>query len=161
MGLATARLLASRGARISLGDINEDGLETASSSLPSRDQHIWAKVDVQDTGSVDMWIRRTVEELGRLDGAVNMAGIITPARPITEQTDLDFGFSMDVNALGVFRCLRAQLRLMSRGGSIVSTTLGESLAPRLLTGHVRSQPRAPLDSSAPQATPHIARVKQL
>lgn len=120
MGLATAELLASRGARISLADINEKAVESAKASLPSNEQHIWTKVDIRDTESVNSWIKRTVDHFGRIDGAVNMAGIITPARPITEQTDDDFAFSMDVNAQGVFRCLRAQLRNMKQGGSIVS-----------------------------------------
>lgn len=125
MGLATAELLASRGAKISLADINQKAVESAAASLPSSDRHIWTAVDVRDSQSVNSWIERTVQKLGRIDGAVNMAGIITPARPITEQTDEDFAFSMDVNAQGVFRCLRAQLRNMKEGGSIVSTTIDD------------------------------------
>lgn len=120
MGLATANLLASRGASISLADINENAVVKAAEQLPFQGRHIWTRVDVRDTGSVDAWVKETVDRLGRIDGAVNMAGIITPARPITQQSDEDFAFSMDVNAHGVFRCLRAQLRRMGRGGSIVS-----------------------------------------
>lgn len=119
MGLATAELLAARGARISLADINEDAVKAAAEGLPSQSQHLWTKVDVRNTKSVDAWVEKTVGHFGRIDGAVNMAGIITPARPITEQTDEDFAFSMEVNAQGVFRCLRAQLRRMGQGGSIV------------------------------------------
>lgn len=120
MGLATAQLLSSRGAIVSLADINEDGLKTATQSLEHSEKHIFTVVDVRSSQSVDAWITSTVDKLGRLDGAVNMAGVITPATPITEVTDDNWNFSFDVNARGVFYCVRAQLRAMGDGASIVS-----------------------------------------
>lgn len=127
MGLATAQLLSSRGAIISLADINEDGLKTAVQSLKGSDKHIFTVVDVRSSQSVDAWITSTVDKLGRLDGAVNMAGIITPATPITEVTDDNWNFSFDVNARGVFYCVRAQLRAMGDGASIVSWPQSQSV----------------------------------
>jgi len=120
MGLATAQLLASRGATISLADLNEKGLAEAVKSLDNSDKHICTTVDVRSSQAVNSWIQSTVEKLGKLDGAVNMAGIITPAVPITEETDETWDFNFAVNARGVFFCLRAQLRAMTAGGSIVS-----------------------------------------
>jgi NAD(P)-dependent dehydrogenase (short-subunit alcohol dehydrogenase family) len=120
MGLATAKLLASRGAIVSLADINENGLKAAIESLTGSDKHIYTVVDVRHSSSVDAWIQSTVQKLGRLDGAVNMAGIITPATPITEVSDQTWDFNFAVNTRGVFFCLRAQLRAMTAGGSIVS-----------------------------------------
>lgn len=119
MGLATAKLLASRGASISLADINENALELAIKQLPARENHIWTCVDVRNTHSIDSWIENTVRKLGKFDGAVNMAGIITPARPIIEETDENLAFALSVNTQGVFRCLRAELKAMEKGGSIV------------------------------------------
>jgi len=125
MGLATAQLLASRGAHISLADLNE-GLKDAISTLAGSDdkeQHLHTVVDVRKTASVDSWIEATVQKFGRLDGAVNMAGVIVKATPIADANDEDWEFVMGVNATGVFRCLRAQLRAMKeQGGSIVSGT---------------------------------------
>lgn len=124
MGLATAQLLASRGARISLADLNEEGLQKAISTLSGsddNDRHFYRVVDVRKTASVDAWIKTTIQKFGYLDGAVNMAGVITKATPIVDASDQDWDFVMDVNATGVFRCLRAQLNAMNgRGGSIVS-----------------------------------------
>lgn len=120
MGLATAELLASRGATISLADINESALKQACESLSGGGSgHMYTVVDVRSTESVDAWIAKTVKELGKVDCAVNMAGIIAPATPITEYADADWENVFAVNARGVFNCLRAQLRVMS-GGSIVS-----------------------------------------
>lgn len=123
MGLATAQLLSTRGAIISLADINQEGLKTAVQSLTNSEKHIFTVVDVRSSQSVDSWIASTVQKLGRLDGAVNMAGVITTATPITEVTDDNWNFSFDVNARGVFYCVRAQLRAMSDGASIVRLPL--------------------------------------
>lgn len=128
MGLATAQLLASRGARISLADINGPALRTALDSL-ARDQHpdqrhLSTVVDVRDRASVDAWIAATVRELGggRLDGAVNMAGVIAKAVPVAEAGDEEWEQAFAVNAKGVFNCVRAQLGAMvgAGKGSIVS-----------------------------------------
>ena len=123
MGLATAQLLASRGAHISMADVNESGLEAASSTLLGHDQgrHMYTVVDVRKSESVDGWIKSTVRRFGKLDGAVNMAGVITKATPTSEESDDHWDFVMGVNATGVFKCLRAELKAMKGGrGSIVS-----------------------------------------
>lgn len=120
MGLATAQLLASRGAAISLADINEAGLEEAVATLAGGPaKHMIHVIDVRKVTTIDGWVEATVERFGKLDGAVNMAGTIMPATPITETSDEAWDLTFDVNARGVFACLRAQLRAMSDGGSIV------------------------------------------
>ncbi|KAF2795083.1 hypothetical protein K505DRAFT_348869 [Melanomma pulvis-pyrius CBS 109.77] len=131
MGLATAKLLASQGAIISLADINEDAVKAALKSLPGSSQHMYAIVDVRDSNLVNAWIASTVQRLGKLDGAVNMAGVITKAASVTEVADADWDFSFAVNTKGVFNCLRAQLNAMTDGGSIVSaaSVFGQFGAP--------------------------------
>lgn len=121
MGLATAKLLASRGALISLADINEDALKTAVASLTASERHIYHVVDVRSGDKVNAWIDATLQKFGSLDGAVNMAGIIAKAKPVTEVTDDEWDASFAVNTKGIFNCLRAQLKAMSTNGSIVST----------------------------------------
>ncbi|KUL86736.1 hypothetical protein ZTR_04857 [Talaromyces verruculosus] len=122
MGLATAKLLADRGACISLADLNEQGLKTAIESLPTEhgNKHIYTVVDVRNSSAVNKWIEDTVELLGQLDGAVNMAGVILPVRPVTEETEERFSLVLDVNVKGIFHCTRAQIKHMKAGGSIVS-----------------------------------------
>ena len=130
MGLATAQLLAFRGATVSLTDVNEQALSAALESLPrgSSEWHMSRVADVRDSEAVDSWIRATVETLGRLDGAVNMAGVISPACPVAQMSDADWDFNFAVNARGVFSCIRAQVNAMTGGGSIVSFFLFFSLA---------------------------------
>ncbi|CZS85915.1 unnamed protein product [Fusarium graminearum] len=84
MGLATAQLLASRGAIISLADINEEVLKSVLDSLP-----------------VNGHIYQTIDKFGKLDGAVNMAGIIAEPTPLTEYTDEVWDRMFAVNTRGV------------------------------------------------------------
>ncbi|KAL1850100.1 hypothetical protein Plec18170_007198 [Paecilomyces lecythidis] len=120
MGLATAKLVADQGALVSLADINGTALQEAVMTLAHPERHISTIVDVSRSEAVDEWIEITVRRLGRLDGAVNMAGVISPAKPLAELTNDAWDFTFSVNTRGVFFCLRAQLRAMTRGGSIVS-----------------------------------------
>ncbi|CAI7607229.1 unnamed protein product [Penicillium manginii] len=131
MGLATAQLLASRGAIISLADLNEEALKVAIKSLPGgHEKHILTRVDVRDEGLVDAWIEKTMYRYGRLDGAVNMAGVLGPSASVTELTKKRFEFVLSVNVSGVFNCLHAQLKVMKKG-SIVSaaSTFGQISMP--------------------------------
>ncbi|CAG8025074.1 unnamed protein product [Penicillium salamii] len=131
MGLAAAQLLASRGASISMADLNEEALKTAIDTLPGgHERHIAIRVDVRNETSVDSWIEKTVQRFGKLDGAVNMAGVLGPSVPTTELTKEQLEFVFSVNVFGVFNCLRAQLRVM-KSGSIVSaaSTFGQITMP--------------------------------
>ncbi|KAJ5947723.1 hypothetical protein N7466_000738 [Penicillium verhagenii] len=131
MGFATAKLLASRGAIISLADINEAAVKEATECLDGSGKHMYTVVDVRHSQAVNTWIQSTVERLGKLDGAVNMAGVITPAQPIQEISDETWDFNFAVNTRGVFFCLRAQLKAMTAGGSIVTaaSTFGQMGSP--------------------------------
>lgn len=120
MGLKTAQILSSRGALISLADINEEAMRKAVATLKNPDDHLCTVVDVRKGDSVNDWISATVSKFGRLDGAVNMAGIVVHAMPVAEVTEKDWDMTFDVNTRGVFFCLRAQIRAMLKGGSIVS-----------------------------------------
>ncbi|WXC67407.1 hypothetical protein SNK03_013201 [Fusarium graminearum] len=133
MGLATAQLLASRGAIISLADINEEVLKSVLDSLPVNG-HIYQVVDVSKSESVNAWIKQTIDKFGKLDGAVNMAGIIAEPTPLTKYTDEVWDRMFAVNTRGVFNCLRAELKTITAGGSIVSaaSVFGQFGAP----GHV-------------------------
>ncbi|OOQ89585.1 short chain dehydrogenase/reductase family oxidoreductase [Penicillium brasilianum] len=95
MGLATAKLVASRGAIVSMADINEAALQTAIESLPGSESHFYTRVDIPDSCQVDTWIKSTAKKLGKLDGAVNMAGVITLTMAITETTDETWNFNFD------------------------------------------------------------------
>ncbi len=95
--------------------------------------------DVSETAVCDEMVKVAVETYGGLDCALNNAGVmdaIFPGDPIDYENQEDLAMAridqasdaywdvvMRVNATGVFKCMRAQLRQMlpqKRGGSIVN-----------------------------------------
>jgi NAD(P)-dependent dehydrogenase (short-subunit alcohol dehydrogenase family) len=115
IGLATARLLAAQGARLSLAD-TKPTLRDSARSLPG--DHLNMLVDVRNVSAVNSWMEATLKKFGRLDGAVNMAGILTPAIPLVDMIEENWEQSFAVNATGMFHCLRAEIRGMSRNESV-------------------------------------------
>ncbi|KAH7010473.1 dehydrogenase with different specificitie [Ilyonectria destructans] len=120
IGFATAQLLSSRGAILSLADISESALKEAVKTL-SPGVHTSTVVDVRDSKQVTSWIEMTVRRHGPLNGAVNLAGILNSDSLLKDETYERFQNVMDINVGGVFNCLRAQLNnMVDSGGSIVN-----------------------------------------
>jgi NAD(P)-dependent dehydrogenase (short-subunit alcohol dehydrogenase family) len=121
IGRATAKILASRGATLSLCDVNASELKKTVDSLDGdSSSHFTASVDVSKSDQVNSWIASTVKKFGKLDGAANIAGIGPRVKELRNLTDEDWSLVQSVNAAGVFYCLRAQLPQMNRGGAIVN-----------------------------------------
>lgn len=127
IGLATARICAERGASLSLSDLQSDllgrSVATIKSDFPNTDI-IGRQVDVTDYNSVDSWISATVDHFGRLDGAANIAGVESGKKGVFKDVESlgneEWDFVLRVNLTGVFYCIRAQLKVMQRGASIVN-----------------------------------------
>jgi NAD(P)-dependent dehydrogenase (short-subunit alcohol dehydrogenase family) len=124
IGLATAKLLTSRGAKVCIADVNHTTLEAASTEFTELNVPFTAtKVDVTKSDEVDKWINTIVEKYGRLDGAANIAGIIGDHHGvglITELENEEWDRIMGVNLTGMMYCLRAELRKIADKGSIVN-----------------------------------------
>lgn len=78
IGLATAHLLASRGATLSLADMNEVALQKVTTELKGKYscEVLPYVLDVRKEEQVQKWIETIVNVYGRLDGAANVAGVI-------------------------------------------------------------------------------------
>ncbi|KAK5172196.1 uncharacterized protein LTR77_003834 [Saxophila tyrrhenica] len=128
IGYAAAELLVSQGAKVSIADISDKTLQEAESKLKAASpsgEYMTAVVDVRKPEQVDDWIRRTVEKFGKLDGAVNMAGVIPKninIDRVEDMPDADWQFVIDVNLNGVMHCMRAQIKNMNEKGSIVNAS---------------------------------------
>lgn len=138
IGLETAKLFASKGAKLSLADVQEQALKDLEASLTSSGaQVITQVVDVQDRAAVESWIAATVSRFGKLDGAANLAGVIgkqSNTSSIEEISDEDWDFVLGVNVAGLRNCLRAQVPHFSEGAAIVNAAsiLGLIGAPKNL-----------------------------
>src|SRR4051812_34248463 len=83
LGLATAKELASRGARVAIGDLDGDLARVEAAVLPGAGLHGGYALDVTDPGSFEAFLDQAAE-LGPLDVLVNNAGIM-PVRPFAEE----------------------------------------------------------------------------
>ncbi|KIW16245.1 hypothetical protein PV08_06296 [Exophiala spinifera] len=159
MGACVAQVLASRGAVVSLADLNEVGLRKTLDSLPGDKSHIYTIVDVRDAAAIDSWIQRTVKELGRLDGAANFAGVLAwkHLNKVQDETEANWDFHMDVNAKGVFLSMGAEVRHMTPGGSIVNASSAAGLMGFATMGPYVASKHAVIGmtKSAAKENPHI------
>ncbi|KAH7081400.1 3-alpha--hydroxysteroid dehydrogenase [Paraphoma chrysanthemicola] len=124
IGLVAAKMMAKRGAKVSLGDIQEAKLKEAVAAIEEEGgQAMYCVVDVTKRAQTEAWIASTLEKWGKLDGVANMAGVSGKQMGSVETQDIsdeDWDFCMEVNARGVMNCMGPQIKAMKSGGSIVN-----------------------------------------
>lgn len=78
IGRATVKLLASLGAKVSIGDLDQTALDAVAKEIKDAGHgDIFTMViDVRKPDTVETWVNETVKWGGRLDGAANLAGVI-------------------------------------------------------------------------------------
>src|SRR3954468_24145846 len=111
IGLATATLLADRGARVACLDVNPPG-----------EPFLGLKADVTDDASVRAAVAAAAEAFGGLDVVVNNAGI-GAAGTVADNSDEEWHHVLDVNVVGMVRVTRAALPYLreSEHAAIVNT----------------------------------------
>ena len=82
LGLATAKHLAVRGAKIVLLDLNEENLESAPKEIDG--ETLTFKTNVTEEESVQNAIDQTLEKFGALHGLVNCAGIGSASKTVSK-----------------------------------------------------------------------------
>src|SRR5262245_19194383 len=113
IGLACAKSIVDGGGRVLIGGRREDVLQSGAKSLgPSA---AWVRCDVTDDESVETAVRTAVDRFGALHLAVNSAGMGTIGS-VLNATPAEFALTLDTNLTGVFRCMRAEARVMRAGG---------------------------------------------
>lgn len=102
--------------KIALVDVNEAGLQTTTDLI--REEHtdktevLIIVADVSDETSVAQAVRTAVKNFGRIDIALNIAGIPGPLKPSTDVSLEEFRKVIDVNMTGMWLCQREELRQM-------------------------------------------------
>ena len=134
IGRASALAFASAGASVALLDIDAGGLADTAAAVRAAGARAEVLVaDVRDLRAVTGAVGCAVEAFGRLDAALNNAGVPGPYVPLDEYSEEDFMRILQVDLAGVWRCMRAEIRYMrARGtGAIVNTSsmLGAAAMP--------------------------------
>jgi len=113
IGAATAELLAERGARVAVLDLDPDAADA---------RHLRLACDVGDRASVEAAVGRVAADLGGLDVVVNNAGIGAQG-DVAANDDDEWRRVLDVNVVGIVRVSRAGLPHLRRSerAAVVNT----------------------------------------
>ena len=134
IGLATAQLFISEGARVVLVDLDEDRLREDVDGLGHESASHWV-ADVSDEAQMRGAIDATLQRCGRLDVLFCNAGIEGAIAPLPDYPVEMFDRVLAVNVRGVFLGLKYGLPPLQRQGSgsiiITSSVAGHRGAARL------------------------------
>jgi NAD(P)-dependent dehydrogenase (short-subunit alcohol dehydrogenase family) len=120
IGLASARRLASEGARVVIADVDT----TAGQAAADEVQGLFVRTDVTVAAEVDALFAAAVEAYGSVEVAFNNAGISPPEDDSILVTGMDAWWRVqEVNLTSVYLCCKAVIPHMQRAGrgSIINT----------------------------------------
>ena len=154
IGEATAKRLASEGARVVVADLNAEGAERVSAEiLEAGGEAVAQTVDVGDEEQVVAMIRRATEEWGRLDILHNNAALTsrdaqTRDAMVAEIDGAFFEETLRVDLTGVlYGCKHAiPIMLEAGGGAIINTSSGAAIASRPTGATAYSAAKAGVES---------------
>jgi len=117
IGRAAALKFASEGAKVVIADVNAEGGESTVRLI--RDgggEAIFVSTDVARATEVEALVTRAVQVYGRLDAALNNAGISIEGR-VHEISEEEWDRLLGINLKGVWLCMKYELIQMLKQGS--------------------------------------------
>lgn len=122
IGQGIALSLASAGADVAVADYDRNIAEEAAAKIRALGRRaVSLQVDVSDPESVRNMMAQVKCQLGRLDVAVNNAGVVSLGK-VAELSVSEFDRIMSINVRGVFLCCQAEVRMMleQKAGRIIN-----------------------------------------
>ena len=124
IGRASSILLAERGAKVVVADVNEaGGLETAEMIKSAGGVARFIRTDVSKESEVQAMVKDAIDNFGGLHGALNCAAVESNTHAVLHEEPLEqWNRLVAVNKTGVFLCMKYQAAHMVKngGGSIVN-----------------------------------------
>lgn len=123
-GRLAAERFAAEGADLVLGDIQEAGLaETQKRVEAAGGRAVAVVTDVSKLEDCQKLVRAGLDRFGRLDVALNNAGIAHGTMKLVDTDEALMRRMFDVNVMGVFNGLKAQIPVMEgQGGGVILNT---------------------------------------
>lgn len=149
VGAATARRLASEGAKVLLTDLEGERAEQAAAKIRADGGQVEAMAcDVADRIAVEATVGHAVRRFGSLDVLVNNAYSCSPDTPcVEEQQDHTWERDLNICLSGAFRCARAAMPyLAAAGGHGAIVSIGSVNAQADFGNHAYSAAKAGLAS---------------
>jgi meso-butanediol dehydrogenase/(S,S)-butanediol dehydrogenase/diacetyl reductase len=136
IGAGISRRFAAEGAAVAVAS-NEDLVHEVAQSLREYGGPVSSHVvDVTDIAQVTHLYDAVAREHGRIDVAVQNAGVIT-IKPLAELSEREWDLVLDVNTKGVFLCCQAAAKHMVAQGSgrLINTASGQARQGFIYTPH--------------------------
>lgn len=124
IGRATAEAFAEKGAKVVVAARRKEELDSLVAAIEAKGGKASAiKTDVSDAKSIEHMVAHTLKVFGRLDFAINNAGIEGQLNMVTDLEEEDWDQVLDINLKGVFLSMKYEARAMLKlgnGGAIVN-----------------------------------------
>lgn len=121
IGKATAKKLISQGVNVVISGRREELASGAIADIESVAINgaivKFIRNDVTDETAIQQMIAQVVSEFGRLDMAVNNAGVYNEAATLDQSDTKKFNEMIDVNVMGVYYCMKNEIAQMLKQGS--------------------------------------------
>ena len=139
LGAAQATLFAREGAKVVIGDLQEElGAKTVAAIAAEGGEARFVRLDVTDRASWDAAVAYAVSEFGGLTTLVNNAGIFHPGRVETE-SEAGWSKMIAVNQTGVFLGMKAAVPELLKCGNAaivnISSLFGLIGSPDAISYH--------------------------
>ncbi|MBU6122822.1 SDR family NAD(P)-dependent oxidoreductase [Hymenobacter siberiensis] len=136
LGRAAAVAAAEEGAKLVIADLpGSDHAAALAEVQAAGAEAVFIPLDVTDSANIQQAIAATVATFGRLDVALNNAGIGEGFFSFLETSEESFQRIINVNLTGVFTCMKYELaQFMAQGGGVIvnmSSLAGLKGAPGL------------------------------
>lgn len=122
-GKATALTLAREGCDVVVIDKDLEGANQTATEIRSIGRKVRAaKVDVTNSDEVNAIVRNSLDEFGKIDILVNIAGATTPPKFFVEKTEEEWDRDLNINLKGTLYCIKAVLphMLSRKSGKIIT-----------------------------------------
>lgn len=121
IGYACAETLAGGGAKVVLADIDEESGRQAVSDLEAAGgEAVFVRADVGQPEAVEAMVEAAIDSYGRLDIAVNNAGIGGESAPTGSYSIEGWQKVININLNSVFYCMRYEIpRMLENGGGVI------------------------------------------
>ena len=124
IGRSSALAFAREGAKVIVSDVDsEGGKETVRMIQAAGGTAVFVKADVSKAAEVEELVKKGVETYGRLDCALNNAGIQGDIKQTAECSQENWDRIIAINLTGVWLCMKYEIpyMLQQRSGAIVNT----------------------------------------
>ena len=136
LGRVSAIALAKEGAQIAVSDIAvSEGEATVQMITQAGGRAVFVKADVTKSNEVEAMVQETVKVFGRLDFALNNAGIDGVRARTADYPEEVWRQVIDLDLTGVFLCMKSELPIMVKQGSGVIVNMSSVAGVTGFPGH--------------------------